>query len=90
MRARAWRVAVALAVGLWPLAAVPADGRVEINQSVVAAAGGFPYTIGSPGRQTIRNEITASIVYRLMTWLRAKALASCTHIPVTIWVKPAA
>ncbi len=49
MRAWAWSVAVVLMTGLWPLAVVSADGRIEINQSVIDEAGGFPYTISSPG-----------------------------------------
>ena len=39
----------ALASFLLPACAFAADGQVLINQSIIMAAGGFPYVISQPG-----------------------------------------
>lgn len=56
MRARRAGLAAALlAAAAWPAHA--ADGRLEINQAKVLAAGGFPYTISQPGSYLLTSDL---------------------------------
>ncbi len=41
-----------------PAAAVAGDGRVEISQARVLAAGGFPYTISQPGSYVLTSDLS--------------------------------
>lgn len=54
---RLWIAAVVTAA-LWPSAAPAADGRIEINQAVVEAAGGFPYVLSGPGSYVLTGPLT--------------------------------
>lgn len=35
-----------------------ADGRIELNQASIEAAGGFPYSIGTPGSYVLTSDLT--------------------------------
>lgn len=41
-----------------PSTSVAGDGRIEINQAIVDAGGGFPFTISSPGSYVLTGELT--------------------------------
>lgn len=47
-----------LAITLAPFSAFAVDGTVLINQSTVLAAGGFPYTISTPGSYRLSGNLT--------------------------------
>ncbi len=60
MGVRTWIVAMALVAGLWPVAAIPGDGRIEISQASVDEAGGFPYTIRAPGSYVLTSDLVVA------------------------------
>lgn len=57
-RASNWALGFILVSGLACSLPAGADGRIEINQASVEAAGGFPFTITEPGSYVLTGPLT--------------------------------